>query len=151
MNEVGQMALKWIFYGYQGFLYTWFLFRLLDCRFHSFSKGAAAFLCGITLFLAGIFLEPDVLYLEWESWLYLLIPLGYALLFMSNTYLLSFIMCFLHKKTSKFRSLGDPYQYYSIEIDRVFFMLHQPSALRNTICRTFKTDGWTLMENFVSS
>ncbi len=33
MNEVGQMALKWIFYGYQGFLYTWFLFRLLDCRF----------------------------------------------------------------------------------------------------------------------
>ena len=85
MNEVGQMALKWIFYGYQGFLYTWFLFRLLDCRFHSFSKGAAAFLCGITLFLAGIFLEPDVLYLEWESWLYLLIPLGYALLFMKGS------------------------------------------------------------------
>lgn len=85
MNEVGQMALKWIFYGYQGFLYTWFLFRLLDCRFHSFSKGAAAFLCGITLFLAGIFLEPDVLYLEWESWLYLLIPLGYALLFMKDS------------------------------------------------------------------
>lgn len=85
MNEIWHTVSEWIFYSYQGMLYAWFLFRLLDCRFHARAKWGAALASGLLLAGTGIWGRPNEFYLDGASWLYLLVTLGISLLVMKDS------------------------------------------------------------------